>query len=182
MDKFAREIMGGFERSVALLQSQLREGFDKLRTLDETIKIKEAWIEDLYAIQSNADSLSTLILAQKKQKEEALRELEEIRTKQEREIEETREAWQREQEQYKDSVSRRKRPLHFSESVRRMSMSTPRVRGGVRRRMPSGSNWTLMSELWRSVARTLSGLLPRGSVYLPRLRENWRGCAVCQRA
>lgn len=108
MDKFAREIMGGFESSVALLQSQLREGFDKLRTLDETIKIKEAWIEDLYAIQSNADSLSTLILAQKKQKEEALRELEEIRTKQEREIEETREAWQREQEQYKDSVKQEK--------------------------------------------------------------------------
>lgn len=75
MDKFAREIMGGFERSVALLQSQLREGFETLTTLDETIKIKEAWIEDLYAIQSNADSLSTLILAQKKQKEEAQLEL-----------------------------------------------------------------------------------------------------------
>lgn len=108
MDKFAREIMGGFERSVALLQSQLREGFDKLRTLDESIKIKEAWIEDLYAIQSNADSLSTLILAQKKQKEEAQLELDEMRTKLEREIEETREAWQREQEQYKDSVKQEK--------------------------------------------------------------------------
>ena len=104
MDKFAREIMGGFERSVALFQSQLREGFETLRTLDETIKIKEAWIEDLYAIQSNADSLSTLILAQKKQKEEAQLELDEMRTKLEREIEETREAWLREQEQYKDSV------------------------------------------------------------------------------
>ena len=104
MDKFAREIMGGFERSVALFQSQLREGFETLRTLDETIKIKEAWIEDLYAIQSNADSLSTLILAQKKQKEEAQIELDEMRTKLEREIEESREAWLREQEQYKDSV------------------------------------------------------------------------------
>ena len=104
MDKFAREIMGGFERSVALFQSQLREGFETLRTLDETIKTKEAWIEDLYAIQSNADSLSTLILAQKKQKEEAQIELDEMRTKLEREIEESREAWLREQEQYKDSV------------------------------------------------------------------------------
>ena len=104
MDKFAREIMGGIERSVALLQSQPRAGCETLRTLDETIKIKEAWIEDLYAIQSNADSLSTLILAQKKQKEEAQLELDEMRTKLEREIEQTREAWLREQEQYKDSV------------------------------------------------------------------------------
>lgn len=105
---FAQEVMGGFERSVALLQKQLKEGFEKLRTLNETISLKEAWIEDLYAIQSNADSLSTLILAQKKQKEEAQLALEETKAKLEREIEETRTAWRHERETYADTLKQEK--------------------------------------------------------------------------
>ena len=104
LDAFASEVMGGFERSVTQLQRQLKEGFEKLRTLNETIQLKEEWIKELYAIESNADSLSTLILAQKKQKEEAQAELEETRAKLEREIEETRESWRHEREQYNDSV------------------------------------------------------------------------------
>lgn len=108
LDAFAREVMGGFERSVALLQKQLKEGFEKLSTLNETIRIKEAWIEDLYAIQSNADSLSTLILAQKKQKEEAQLDLEETKAKLEREIAETRDAWRLEREAYTDSLKQEK--------------------------------------------------------------------------
>ena len=92
LDAFAREVMGGFERSVTQLQRQL----------------KEEWIKELYAIESNADSLSTLILAQKKQKEEAQAELEETRAKLEREIEATREAWRHEREQYNDSVKQEK--------------------------------------------------------------------------
>lgn len=111
LDDFARQVMGGFEKSVAVLQRQLKDGFEKLKILNETIKIKEQWIEDLYAIQSNADSLSTLILAQKRHKEEVQQELEETKAKLEKEIDDTREAWKREKELYNDTLKQEKADL-----------------------------------------------------------------------
>ena len=108
LNDYAREVMGGFEKAVVLLQKQLKEGFEKLHLLNETIKVKEAWIEELYAIQSNADSLSALILAQKKYKEEAQQELELKKGQLEQEIEETREAWAREKEQHANGLKQEK--------------------------------------------------------------------------
>ncbi|MBR8773685.1 hypothetical protein IX306_000798 [Porphyromonas levii] len=108
LEGFAQEVMGEFGKAVAVLQRQLKEGFDKLSILNDTIKIKEEWIEDLYAIQSNADSLSTLILAQKRRKEEVQQELDAERMKLEAEIANTREIWKREKDTHNESLKQEK--------------------------------------------------------------------------
>lgn len=43
LEGFAQEVMGEFGKAVAVLQRQLKEGFDKLSILNDTIKIKEEW-------------------------------------------------------------------------------------------------------------------------------------------
>lgn len=111
LESFTREMLDTFEQSVGSLRQQLRDGYEKLRDLDETIRLKEEWIEELYAIRCNADSLSTLILAEKKQKEEARQELEETKAALEREISDTREAWSREKEQHASALKQEKADL-----------------------------------------------------------------------
>lgn len=98
IEHFAREVTGTFEKAVTTLQSELKKGLEKLRMLNETIQIKEEWIKDLYAIESNADSLATLILAQRNLKATTQQELEETKTELEKEIEAIRTSWQKEKQ------------------------------------------------------------------------------------
>lgn len=104
VEGFAQQVTARLTAALADVQRQLREGLEKVQALNETIKIKEEWIEDLYAIESNADSLATLILAQKNLKATSQEELAEMKADLEREIEETRESWKKEQALHKAAL------------------------------------------------------------------------------
>lgn len=104
VEGFAQQVTTRLTAALADVQRQLREGLEKVQSLNDTIRIKEEWIEDLYAIESNADSLATLILAQKNLKATSQEELAEMKAALEREIEETREAWKKEQTLHKATL------------------------------------------------------------------------------
>lgn len=91
------------------LTNQLVIERDKLDGLQEAIKIETKKLEETYEILANANSLETLILAQKKKQEDFEKELLEKRIVFENEMFEKRKVWAYEQEIYEVKKRERER-------------------------------------------------------------------------
>ena len=84
--------------SLEELERNLAEEFNKLKDIREAIEVEKKNLDDLYSLTATTDSLATMLLAQKKQKEDFELEARIKKETYEKEISELREHWKIEKE------------------------------------------------------------------------------------
>lgn len=83
------------------LQSNLSGEFQKLEELRAAIAIEKQYLEDLYSLSANTDSLAAMLLTQKEKKEDFEQFMQEKEASFNKEVSEKRAVWDQEQAKYK---------------------------------------------------------------------------------
>ena len=106
-DNSVEKIVNGISRakidimnSLDEVSEKLTSEFRKLDDLQNAIKLETGYLEEIYEIKANADSLSALLLAQKEKKTNFDTEIESKRTAFEEEMLQKKLQWKLEQENY----------------------------------------------------------------------------------
>src|SRR5699024_7436173 len=85
--------------SIDKIEDTLLKEFQKLEKLQEAIRYESAYLEDLYGIKSNADSLAILIQANKEKKEAFEKEMEQKKSNFEEARQEKKQEWEKEKKE-----------------------------------------------------------------------------------
>lgn len=116
--------------SIDKIEGTLLDEFQKLKNLQEAIKIETENLEDMYAIRSNADSLAVLISVNKEKKAAFEQEMEEKRLALERNIEQKKQDWEKTQKErdvrWKEEDADRAKALKREEEEYKYNLTTTR--------------------------------------------------------
>lgn len=85
-----------------IVSDKLTSEFKKLENLHKAIELESKYLDEIYDIKANADSLSALLLAQKERKATFEAEIENKRTSFEEEMQQKKATWKLEQEQFEN--------------------------------------------------------------------------------
>ncbi len=97
------EIKAQFVNALEAVEDNLSVEQKRLSTIQNAIAIEEKYLEDLYGLKANADALAAIMLAQKEQKEQFEREMEETKALLNLEISETKANWEKEKKQEREA-------------------------------------------------------------------------------
>ena len=101
--------------SLDKVENSLLQEFNKLEKLQEAIRYESAYLEDLYGIKANADSLAVLIAANKEKRQFFDKEMEDKKSIFDEIMQEKKQAWDKEQkersQQWKEEDELRKKMI-----------------------------------------------------------------------
>ena len=118
--------------SLDKVENSLLQEFNKLEKLQEAIRYESSYLEDLYGIKANADSLAVLIAANKEKKQFFEKEMEDRKTIFNELMQEKKLAWEKEQkertQQWKEEEDSRKKLIKREEDEYKYLQTTNRKR------------------------------------------------------
>lgn len=105
--------------SLDKVENSLLQEFNKLEKLQEAIRYESAYVEDLYGIKANADSLAVLIVANKEKKQFFEKEMEDKKDIFDELMQEKKQGWEKEQkeriQQWKEEEESKKKLIKREE-------------------------------------------------------------------
>lgn len=116
--------------SLDKVENSLLQEFNKLEKLQEAIRYESAYLEDLYGIKANADSLAVLIAANKEKRQFFDKEMEDKKSIFDEIMQEKKQAWDKEQkersQQWKEEDELRKKMIKREDDEYRYTQSIMR--------------------------------------------------------
>lgn len=116
--------------SLDKVEESLVQEFRKLEKLQQAIQYESAYLEDLYGIKANADSLAVLLMANKEKKQVFEKEIEEKKAVFDEVMQEKKQAWEKEQkerlQQWKEDDDAQKKNRKREEDDYRYNLSIAR--------------------------------------------------------
>ena len=105
--------------SIDTIEDTLLQEFQKLEKLQEAIRYESGYLDELYGIKANADSLAVLLTANKEKKQAFEAEMEQRKTIFEEVMQEKKQTWDKEQkeraQQWKEEDNDRKKAISREE-------------------------------------------------------------------